>query len=112
MGGMTLPDKSKLQEIHTPIIYILGGKPDMAYENGMDDFHRINHVPAYAANLPVGHGGTYLQAHGGEFAVVARAWLDWQLKGDAQAAKQFTGKQPALNSRQGWTLERNKKAGK
>ncbi len=112
MGGMTLPDKSKLQEIHTPVIYILGGKPDMAYENGMDDFHRINHVPAYAANLPVGHGGTYLQAHGGEFAVVARAWLDWQLKGDAQAARQFTGKQPALAYRQGWTLERNKKAGK
>ena len=109
---MTLPDKSKLQEIHTPVIYILGGKPDMAYENGMDDSHRINHVPAYAANLPVGHGGTYLQAHGGEFAVVARAWLDWQLKGDAQAARQFTGKQPALAYRQGWTLERNKKAGK
>ena len=110
VGGMPMPDKTKLQDIHTPIIYILGGKPDIAYENGMDDFHRIQHVPAYAANLPVGHGGTYLQAHGGEFAVVARAWLDWQLKGDSQAARQFTGKNPALASRQGWTLERNKKA--
>jgi hypothetical protein len=112
MPGMPSVPKKKLQEIHCPIIYILGGETDIAYANGMDDFKRIEHVPAIAVNLPVGHGGTYNQPHGGEFAIVARAWLDWQLKGDAQAAKQFTGKQPALNSRQGWTLERNKKAGK
>ncbi len=110
-GGMPMPPKEKLQDIHTPVIYILGGEPDIAYNNGMDDFHRINHVPAYAANLPVGHGGTYLQSHGGEFAVVARLWLDWQLKGDEVAAKQFTGPAPGLTQREGWTLERNAKAG-
>ena len=104
---MPMPPKDKLSEIHTPIIYILGGKPDIAYENGMDDFRRITHVPAYAANLPVGHGGTYAQPHGGEFAVVARAWLDWQLKGDAKAAKMFEGKRPALAKRKGWTLEKH-----
>lgn len=105
--NMPMPPKDKLSEIHTPIIYILGGKPDIAYENGMDDFRRITHVPAYAANLPVGHGGTYAQPHGGEFAVVARAWLDWQLKGDAKAAKMFEGKRPALAKRKGWTLEKH-----
>jgi len=109
VGGMPMPEKTKLKDIHTPIIYILGGKPDIAYENGMDDFHRIKHVPACAANLPVGHGGTYRQAHGGEFSVVALAWLDWQLKGDAQAAKMFIGKNPELLKREGWTLEKNKK---
>ncbi len=107
VGGMPMPPKEKLNEIHTPIIYILGGKEDIAYENGMDDFHRISHVPACAANLPVGHGGTYRQPHGGEFSIVALAWLDWQLKGDAQAAKMFQGKTPGMSKREGWTLEKN-----
>ena len=106
---MPMPDKTKLREIHTPVIYILGGKEDIAYENGMDDFHKINHVPACAANYPVGHGGTYRQPHGGEFTVVALAWLDWQLKGDKQAAKMFKGKDCLLSKREGWTIEKNMK---
>lgn len=110
VGGMPMPPKEKLLDLHTPVIYILGGEPDIAYGNGMDDFHRISHVPAYAANLPVGHGGTYGQPHGGEFAVVARAWLDWQLKGSKQASKMFVGKQNQLSQREGWTLEKNAKA--
>ena len=107
VGGMPMPPKEKLKEIHTPIIYILGGKEDIAYENGMDDFHRIDHVPAYAANFPVGHGGTYREPHGGEFTVVALAWLDWQLKGNQEAAKLF--KNGELKNRKDWTLESNGK---
>ena len=107
VGGMPMPPKEKLNEIHTPIIYILGGSEDIAYENGMDDFHRIKHVPAYAANFPVGHGGTYRQPHGGEFTIAALAWLNWQLKGDNDAAKMFTESQ--LTKREGWTLETNGK---
>ena len=108
VGGMPMPPKEKLNEIHTPIIYILGGKEDIAYENGMDDFHRIKHVPAYAANFPVGHGGTYREAHGGEFSVIALGWLNWQLKGDKQAAKMFVGKNCGLSTRKDWTIEKNK----
>ena len=108
-GGMPMPEKAKLKEIHTPVIYILGGREDIAYENGMDDFHKINHVPACAANYPVGHGGTYRQPHGGEFTVVALAWLDWQLKGDKQAAKMFKGKDCLLSKREGWTIEKNER---
>ena len=107
VGGMPMPPKEKLNEIHTPIIYILGGSEDIAYENGMDDFHRIKHVPAYAANFPVGHGGTYRQPHGGEFTIAALAWLNWQLKGDNDAAKMFTNSE--LTKREGWTLESNGK---
>lgn len=109
VGGMPMPPKEKLNEIHTPIIYILGGETDIAYGNGMDDFHRISHVPAIAANFPVGHGGTYRQPHGGEFSVVALAWLDWQLKGDKEAAKMFVGQEPLLSKREGWTIEKNEK---
>jgi dienelactone hydrolase len=91
VGGMPMPPKEKLNEIHTPIMYLLGGETDIAYGNGMDDFRRISHVPACAANFPVGHGGTYREPHGGEFTVAALAWLQWQLKGDKKAAKMFVG---------------------
>ena len=107
VGGMPMPPKEKLKELHTPIIYILGGKEDIAYENGMDDFHRIEHVPAIAINYPVGHGGTYRQAHGGEFTIPALAWLNWQLKGDQEAAKMFVGDDCGILKRKDWTIEKN-----
>jgi len=106
MGGMPNLTKDHLAKLHAPIIYILGGEKDIAYNNGMDDFHRINHLPAFAANLNVGHGGTYNRPHGGEFAVVATAWLQWQLKGDKEAAKMFTGEPCELANREGWKVEK------
>ena len=104
--GMPMPWKDDLQNIHTPTLYLLGGPTDIAYQNGMDDFSRINHVPVFAANYPVGHGGTYRQEHGGEFSVVALAWLQWQLKGDAEAAALFQGSPCGLASREGWTTDK------
>ena len=109
VGGMPMPPKEKLKEIHSPIMYLLGGESDIAYGNGMDDFHRIDHVPSCAVNYPVGHGGTYSQPHGGEFAVVALAWLQWQLKGDQTAAKMFKGADCGVAKRDKWTIEKNAK---
>ena len=105
--GMPMPTKDRLQEIKVPVIYILGGPEDIAYENGMDDFHRLVNVPAFAANYPVGHGGTYRQDHGGEFVVPALGWLQWWLKGDLEAAKLFQGADCGLANREGWTVEKN-----
>ena len=105
--NMPMPAKERLQEIKVPVIYILGGPEDIAYENGMDDFHRLVNVPAFAANYPVGHGGTYRQDHGGEFVVPALGWLQWQLKGDQEAAKLFQGADCGLANREGWTVEKN-----
>lgn len=104
--NMPQPSKEKLNEIKVPIMYLLGGETDIAYINGMDDFSRINHVPAFAANYPVGHGGTYAQPHGGEFSVVALAWLDWQLKKSEEAGKMFLGNPCGLAEREGWTAEK------
>jgi predicted alpha/beta-hydrolase family hydrolase len=73
MPGMPSLTKDHLAKLHTPTIYILGGEKDIAYNNGMDDFRRVNHLPIFAANLNVGHGGTYGKPHGGEFAKVATA---------------------------------------
>lgn len=105
--NMPMPTKDRLQEIAVPVLYILGGPEDIAYENGMDDFHRLVKVPAFAANYPVGHGGTYALPHGGEFTVPALAWLQWQLKGDTEAAKLFLGADCGLARREGWTIEKN-----
>ncbi|MGV3602621.1 MAG: alpha/beta hydrolase [Dyadobacter fermentans] len=101
--GMPQISKDYLKRIHTPTLYLLGGPSDIAYNNGMDDYAQINHVPVFVANLDVGHGGTYAKPHGGEFAKVATAWYKWQLTGDEQAGKLFTGT-PALAQVNGWTV--------
>ena len=106
MPGMPALTKDHLDKLHTPTLYLLGGETDIAYNNGMDDFKRINHVPIFVANMDVGHGGTYRQPHGGEFAVVATAWYKWQLKGDQEAGKLFSGDPSGLSSSPVWTVEK------
>jgi hypothetical protein len=106
MAGMPGLTKDHLSKLHTPTLYILGGEKDIAYGNGMDDFKRINHVPVFAANMDVGHGGTYRQPHGGEFAKVATAWYKWQLKGDKEAGKTFTGNPCGLAQNPLWKVEK------
>lgn len=108
-GPSPLPEmdisKDALAAIHTSTLYILGGESDIAYANGMDDFQRINHVPVAVANLPVGHGGTYHLENGGSAAQVAVNWLQWQLRGDAQARAYFVGENCGLCTDAEWTLE-------
>ncbi|NVK48472.1 MAG: esterase [Cyclobacteriaceae bacterium] len=106
MPGMPQVKKEQLQNIKVPTLYLLGGESDIAYGNGMDDFNRINHVPIFVGNLNVGHGGTYGEPHGGEFARVATAWYKWQLKGDQNAAKLFEGKTPGLAESPGWIVDK------
>ena len=98
--------KDVLTTLHTPTIYILGGPKDIAYPNGMDDFARIAHVPVAVANLPVGHGGTFLEPNGGAAASVAVSWLDWQLRGDTQSAERFVGENCGLCQDAQWSLQR------
>jgi hypothetical protein len=104
--GMPKLTKEDLTKLHTPTLYLLGGTIDIAYNNGMDDYNRINHVPVFVANMEVGHGGTYSQPHGGEFAKVATAWFNWQLKGDQEAGKLFTGDPCQLSQSTIWKVEK------
>lgn len=106
MGGMPALTKDHLRKLHTPVLYLLGGRKDIAYTNGMDDFARITGLPAFVANLEVGHGGTYARPHGGDFAKVATAWLQWQLRVDPKAAAMFVGDPCGVARMEGWTLER------
>jgi hypothetical protein len=84
-------DKTLLEGLHGSVLYVLGGPTDIAYANGTDDYRRINRIPAALINIPVGHGGTYMQPRGGVGAEVVVAWLDWRLKGKQQAAARFSG---------------------
>jgi hypothetical protein len=72
----------------------------------MDDFTRIAHVPVAVANLPVGHGGTFLEPNGGAAASVAVNWLDWQLRSDRQSAGRFVGENCGLCPDSQWSLQR------
>ncbi len=106
--NMNVP-KSLLGTIHGPALYILGGETDIAYANGMDDFRRIDHVPAFVGSVVgVGHGGTYWQPNGGKAATAVVAWLGWQLRGDAEAAKAFVGERCGLCVDPAWKVEKKK----
>jgi hypothetical protein len=101
--------KDLLGKVHTPVLYLLGGETDIAWVNAMDDFQRLEKVPVFVADLKgVGHGGTYWDPNGGVAAKVVVAWLDWQLRGDAQAARLFTGKDCGLCRDAAWTVKRKK----
>ena len=83
--------KPDLGKLHTPVIYIIGGPTDIAYENANGDFDEIKGVPVFRVDLDTGHNGTLWQPHGGRFADIASAWLQWRLNGDDDAAQQFAG---------------------
>jgi len=98
--------KDQLDKLHSPIFYVTGDKTDIAYENGMDDFKRITRVPAiHTYKDGVSHGGTYSQPNGGDFARVAVAMLNWQLKGEKNESKMFLGASCGLCQEAGWHVE-------
>jgi dienelactone hydrolase len=98
--------KDQLDKLHSPIFYVTGDKTDIAYENGMDDFKRITKVPAiHTYKDGVSHGGTYSQPNGGDFARVAVAMLNWQLKGEKNESKMFLGANCGLCQEAGWHVE-------
>ena len=102
-------DKASLAKMkQKSVIWILGGSTDIAWENGNDDFKRMSGtMPACLVSLDgIGHGGTYMQPNGGDYAKVAGAWLKWWLKGDKEAGTMFTGSEPGVSKMAGWMIER------
>lgn len=105
MGPMTMAGASKesLKSLHGPMVYMVGGPSDIAYENALQDYDRIDTVPVAFASLDVGHGATFADQFGGSFARMALSWLDWQLKGKDDRASVFLKND--LNAFPGWTVE-------
>jgi len=104
MGGM-VETKDRIEGLHTPTLYVLGGSTDIAYANGMDDYERIDHVPIAVANIDKGHGGTYWEPNGGAVAEVVIDWLDWQLRGSTEASRVFAGPSCGLCDDPAWEYE-------
>ena len=94
MGKMTMADASakSLKNLHGPILYLVGGTSDVAWQNAQQDYKAIKRVPVVLAdNTQSGHGGTYEQPNGGANARMVRVWLDWQLKDKQENERLFIG---------------------
>jgi hypothetical protein len=106
MGGGKALGKKDLESIHVPMAYISGDSTDIAFNNANSDFEHIKSIPVFRAwERGVGHGGTYSQPNGGEFAGIGVAWLNWQLKGDQKAALMFRGADCGLCVNPKWVVE-------
>lgn len=106
MGKMEMAGASNksLKNLHGPILYLVGGKSDVAWQNAQMDYETIKKVPVVLAdNTRSGHGGTYEQPNGGDNARMVRQWLDWQLKGKQENADVFLAQ--ALQDYEGWTMK-------
>ena len=106
MGDIEMAGASKesLKNVHAPILYVVGGPSDVAYQNAQKDYDRIHHIGVCLANHPAsGHGGTYWAPNGGDYGRLVIDWLDWQLKGKKQNAATFLNGE--LSKYPGWTVK-------
>lgn len=106
MGDMEMAGASRasLPRLHAPILYIVGGPSDVAFQNAQKDYERISHVPVCLANHPAsGHGGTYYNPFGGDYGRLVLDWLDWHLKGHQENAKIFLTEKP--DGYNGWEMK-------
>ncbi len=84
-------DKNVLETLHSPVLYMIGGPSDIAYNYALDDYSRINNVFVSLSNYDVGHDGTFSEKFGGSFSLIAMQWFEWQLKNKEWSGKIFTG---------------------
>jgi dienelactone hydrolase len=85
--------KARLDAVHSPILFVTGDADrDIAFAGGRDSFAYLTRVPVvWAWQEGLQHIGTYGAPGGGSLGRIAVAWFAWQLKGDAVAARMFTG---------------------
>jgi dienelactone hydrolase len=103
--GAARADKADLKTLNVPVLYVSGEPADVAFPNAEDDFGRLE-VPVFRAwKEQTGHLGSYREPNGGAYGQVAVAWLQWQLKGDRAAAREFLGAGCGLCTRAGWHVK-------
>ncbi len=68
-------------------------------------------MPVFHVDLDTGHNGSLWQPHGGRFVEIAAAWIEWRLKGDSAAGRQFTGEACGLCRTAGLTVRTKNMAG-
>jgi hypothetical protein len=83
-SGLFSADQALYKTIHTPVLIVLGGSADIAYENGERDYDNIAPL-----GMPImlfskngsNHGGDLMNGQG-DFGKIDLAWLNWWLKDD------------------------------
>ena len=108
IGEMSMSGASKenLANLHTPMLYLNGGTADVAFPNANGDYGRIEDLPVVKISTLDGHHGTYYEAHAGAYAVAARMWLNWQLKGKVADSALFMNDEYIKTLHPDWTFER------
>ncbi|HEY5450220.1 MAG TPA: hypothetical protein VIQ54_15805, partial [Polyangia bacterium] len=86
-SGLTSVNNAFYKTVHTPVLIVLGGPSDIAYQNGERDYDGIAAlgIPVMLFSKDIGHGGDLFSTRGGDFTKIDLAWLNWQLKGDTTA---------------------------
>ena len=108
IGEMSMSGASKesLANLHQPMLYLNGGTADVAYENANGDWKRIKELPVVKISTIDGHHGTYYEKHAGAYAVAARQWLNWQLKGMVGDSALFMNDEYGKMMHPDWTFDR------
>ena len=108
IGEMSMSGASKesLANLHQPMLYLNGGTADVAYENANGDWKRIKELPVVKISTIDGHHGTYYEKHAGAYAVAARLWLNWQLKGMVGDSALFMNDEYGKMLHPDWTFDR------
>jgi hypothetical protein len=85
-SGAFSADQALYDATHGPVLIVLGGESDIAYENGKRDYDNLSKLtyPIMLFSKDLGHGGD-LFAKDGSFNALNLAWLNWWLKGDETA---------------------------
>lgn len=89
-----------LNHLTIPVAYFVG-ENDILRANSLHDFNLVKDVPAFYAVRDIpgdAHGGTFREVNGGGWGVAGVAWLNWNTKGDKEAAKMFTGSPGGLEA--------------
>jgi len=86
-SGMFSANQTFYRTVHTPVLIVLGGPSDIAYENGERDYTNIAAlgIPILLFSKDLGHGGDLFSTRGGDFTKIDLAWLNWRLKADETA---------------------------
>jgi dienelactone hydrolase len=103
-------DPASLLKIKGPVLLITGEEGlDTAYNAGKATFEGINHAPMfYAWQTGLQHIGNFGAKNGGDMGVIARTWLDWTTRNDANAARMFKGSGCSLCKDATWHVLRKK----
>src|SRR5690606_31118206 len=97
--------KSLLGQITAPTLYITGGPEDVAYTVARDDIGRISKAPVALIDTNATHAGTFGELNGGRAAEAVVNWVEWQTRGDANAAGWFVGDNCKLCADPRWSVQ-------